>query len=130
MSEQGGPEVEYTGEIDLTFAGNEKTGAPPRTVRVKLGPLAQIAAKRRLGMEAVRQGDPEATLFGAYVELEGPRPKTEQPEKFDKWLASLSSFEMVTKTDEESDDDEDPSPAESSAPLLASPPTPESTRAG
>lgn len=117
MSGQGGTEQEdgpqYTGEIDLTFRGDEKKQIPERTVRVKLGPFAQIAAKRRLGLAALQAGDPETTLFGAYVEIEGPRPKTEQPEKFDRWLETLVSFDMVEK-EETTDDDEDPPEAESS----------------
>lgn len=126
MSEPGGEEQEakkQTGEIEIIFAGDEKKGLPERVVRVKLGPFAQIAAKRRLGLEAVQEGDPEAVLFGAYVELEGPRPKTEQPEQFDKWLKTLAGFKMAEEEDPEDDDDEDPQPAESSAPSPESPPT-------
>jgi hypothetical protein len=89
---------------------------------VLVGAFAQIAAKRRYGMDALRDGDPEPVLYGVWIELDGPRPKNEDPEAFDEWLRSVEYFELVTP---EGADDEDPTPAESSAPSPVSPPTSE-----
>lgn len=94
----------------------------PREVIV--GAFAQIAAKRRFGMDALRDGDPEPVLYGVWIELDGPRPKDESPERFDDWLRSVDYFEVV-QPDEGDPDDEDPTPAESSEWLLVSPPTSE-----
>lgn len=88
---------------------------------IAVGAFAQIAAKRRFGLDTCRSGDPEPVLFGVWIELDGPRPKGEDPEEFDRWLQSVEAFKLV----EGGTDDEDPPPAESSASLLDSPPTSE-----
>lgn len=92
---------------------------------VKLGAFAQIAAKRRFGLDAVKSEDPEPVLFGCYVELEGPAAAALEG-AFDTWLQGLESFELVTSEEP----DADPSPAETStASSPASPPTSDSTPA-
>lgn len=91
---------------------------------VIVGAFAQIAAKRRFGMDALRDGDPEPVLYGVWIELDGPRPKGEDPDLFDEWLRSVDGFELV-QPDEGDSDDEDPTPAESSGSSLVSPPTSE-----
>lgn len=93
----------------------------PREVIV--GAFAQIAAKRRYGMDSLRDGDPEPVLYGVWIELDGPRPKDESPDAFDEWLRSVETFELVQP--EGDSDDEDPTPAESSGSSLVSPPTSE-----
>lgn len=92
----------------------------PRDVIV--GAFAQIAAKRRFGMDALRDGDPEPALYGVWIELDGPRPKGEDPEAFDRWLQTVERFDVV-QPDEGDSDDEDPTPAESSGSSPFSPPT-------
>jgi hypothetical protein len=89
---------------------------------VVIGAFAQIAAKRRFGMDALRDGDPEPVLYGVWIELDGPRPKGEDPDLFDTWLQTVDEFELV-KPEEGDSDDEDPTPAESSGSWLVSPPT-------
>ena len=82
---------------------------------VKLGAFSQVAAKRRFGIAALQSGDPEAILFGAFVELHGPA-KAEANGAFDEWLKTVEEMETV---------DEDPPKAEptSSASSPESPPT-------
>jgi hypothetical protein len=91
---------------------------------VAIGAFSQIAAKRRYGLDTIREGDPEPVLYGVWIELEGPRPKGEDPEKFDEWLRTVEHFEIVSN-EEVSDDDEDPPVAGSSASSPDSPPTSE-----
>ena len=95
---------------------------------VAVGAFAQIAAKRRYGMDSLRDGDPEPVLYGVWIETDGPRPPAEKAldiedpsHPFNAWLASVEFFELV----EGGTDDEDPPPAESSAPSPESPPTSE-----
>jgi hypothetical protein len=97
---------------------------------VVVGAFAQIAAKRRYGMDALRDGDPEPVLYGVWIELDGPRPPAERSidiedpkHPFNAWLASVEGFELVQT--EGDPDDEDPTPAESSGSSLVSPPTSE-----
>lgn len=97
-------------------------GGAPREVIV--GAFAQIAAKRRYGMDSLRDGDPEPVLYGVWIELDGPRPKDEPADKFDEWLRTVEFFELV-QPDEGDSDDEDPTPAESSGSSPVSPPTSE-----
>lgn len=100
---------------------------------VALGAFAQIAAKRRFGLEATKSDDPEVALFGVFVELKGPQaakvpPPTVLPDgsivdavdPFDEWLATIETFGLAGGAE---DDTEDPSPAESSEPSPESPPT-------
>lgn len=94
---------------------------------VTVGAFAQIAAKRLYGMGAFQEGDPEPILFGVWIELEGPRPRGEAEdvtlEAFDGWLQTVTGFELAEEA--MTDDDADPSPAESSGSSLVSPPTSE-----
>jgi hypothetical protein len=92
---------------------------------VVVGAFAQIAAKRRYGMDALRDQDPEPVLYGVWIELDGPRPKNEDPDLFDEWLKKIDGFELVQPDDGEAADDEDPTPAEPSGSSLVSPPTSE-----
>lgn len=98
-------------------------GNDPRSVVV--GAYAQIAAKRVYGVDAIRDGDPEPILYGVWIELEGIPPKSGAAEAFDEWLRRVSSFELAEDSEEVPDDDEDPTPAESSGSSLVSPPTSE-----
>ena len=45
---------------------------------VRLGAFAQIAAKRRYGLDGLGD-DPEPILFGAFVELQGPQAAKVRP---------------------------------------------------
>jgi len=63
---------------------------------VKLGAFAQIAAKRRFGMPAMKDDDPEPLLFGVFVELHGPAV-AKDGDAFDEWLVGVDSFELVTE---------------------------------
>lgn len=89
---------------------------------VTLGAFAQIAAKRRYGLEQTKSEDPEVALFGCFVEIEGPA-RAKDPENFDDWLRTVADFGLVT----EDTDPEDPSPAEtpSTGKSPDSPPTSE-----
>lgn len=94
---------------------------PDRTPdEVTLGAFAQIAAKRRFGLDAIKGGDPEVVLFGAFVELEGPQATKAKPDAFDEWLQGVEGFELPG-------DGEDPPPlAETSSDSSPdSPPTSE-----
>jgi len=84
---------------------------------VALGAFAQIAAKRRYGLDALKQDDPEVALFGCFVEIEGPA-RAKDPDQFDEWLQTVAAFEMVAE-----DDPEDPPMAESFDTSPGSPPT-------
>lgn len=94
--------------------------AKPRD-EIALGAFAQIAAKRRFGLEVVKSDDPEVALFGCFVELVGPA-KAAEPDAFDEWLQTIEDFGLVKSED---DDDEDPQQAEtqSSGSSPGSPPT-------
>lgn len=69
---------------------------------VRLGAFAQIAAKRRYGMDGLGD-DPEPILFGAFVELQGPQAAKVRPvedgelDAFDQWLTLVDGFELVTE---------------------------------
>ena len=69
---------------------------------VRLGAFAQIAAKRRYGLDGLGD-DPEPILFGAFVELQGPQAAKVRPvdegelDAFDTWLTGVESFELVTE---------------------------------
>lgn len=76
---------------------------------VTLGAFAQIAAKRRYGLEATKSEDPEVALFGCFVELEGPAV-AKDPDAFDAWLFDVDTFTLA-----EGEDPEDPTPAETSS---------------
>lgn len=93
-----------------------------QTDEVTLGAFAQIAAKRRYGLEATKSDDPEVALFGCFVELDGPAA-AKDPDAFDAWLMEVETFELVAAPAEE--DPENPPPAEtpSSDTLPESPPT-------
>lgn len=95
------------------------------TKTVIVGAYAQIVAKRAFGVEAIRDGDPEPILYGVWVELEGHPPKTGAAEAFDEWLRKVTSFELGEGDEEVPEDDEDPTPAESSGSSPVSPPTSE-----
>jgi hypothetical protein len=87
---------------------------------VSLGAFAQVAAKRRYGLEALKSEDPEVAMFGAFVEIEGPAV-AKDPDAFDEWLMTVETFELVATTEA---DPSDPPPAETrsdSSPV--SPPT-------
>ena len=88
---------------------------------VTLGAFAQIAAKRRYGLEATKSEDPEVALVGCFVELEGPQT-AKDPDAFDAWLYDVESFSLV---EAEGEDPEDPSPAETQSSDMSpeSPPT-------
>lgn len=116
----GGVLMETTQRLHIGIDGN-----PPKPVTV--GAFAQIAAKRVYGMQAFHEGDPEPILFGVWIELHGPRPRGEAQDvtldAFDKWLQTVTLFELAEEAP--ADDDEDPTPAESSGSSLVSPPTSE-----
>lgn len=93
---------------------------------VIVGAFAQIAAKRQLGVDVAKSGDPEFALFGAWVEVNG-RPSgtpAEISEAFDEWLMTVEGF--LPEGMGGDDDDEDPSSESSdqspdSPPISASP---------
>lgn len=92
------------------------------SVDVIVGAFAQMAAKRHLGVEVAKSGDPEFVLFGAWVEQHG-RPSgtpAEISEAFDEWLMTVEGF-LPEGVGDDDDDDEDPS-SESSDPSPDSPP--------
>lgn len=111
------------------FRVTYRDDTPPAEVSV--GAFAQIAAKRRYGVDAVtgrtgkdgeilQPADPEAGLFAVFVEVVGPQAAAEI-EAFDAWLIRVEDAEVV---DAPADDDEDPQTAEgSNESSLASPPT-------
>ena len=87
---------------------------------VRSGAFAQIAAKRRYGLEPLREGDPEVVLYAVWIETNGI-PKGPMPDAdFDEWLKTVAGIELDKP---EEDDPEDPTPAESNASSLDSPPT-------
>lgn len=83
----------------------------------QLGAFAQIAAKRRFGLEALRSEDPEPVLFAFMVETEGPKSSAD-PDRFDEWLQTVATFELLPE-----DATADPPMAESGAASPDSPPT-------
>lgn len=85
-----------------------------------LGAFAQIAAKRRYGLEVMKTEDPEPILFAAFVETVGARAA--RPEEFDQWLESVETWSLAPEADSA-----DPPPAESSESSPDSPPTSDST---
>jgi hypothetical protein len=88
---------------------------------VMLGGFAQIATKRKFGLDAIQSNDPEVLLFGVFVELEGPRAAKDE-DAFDTWLVNVDHWEAVGGDD----DDDDPTDAATpSTPSLESPPTSE-----
>ncbi len=90
------------------------------SIVVRSGAFAQIAAKRRYGLEPLREGDPEVVLYAVWIETNGI-PKGPTPDAdFDEWLKTVAGIELDQDPEE---DPEDPTPAESSASLLVSPPT-------
>lgn len=92
------------------------------SVDVVVGAFAQMAAKRHLGVDVAKSGDPEFVLFGAWVERNG-RPAGTPDEisaAFDEWLMTVEGF--LPDGMEGGDDDEDP-PSESSDPSPDSPST-------
>lgn len=91
-------------------------------VDVMLGGFAQIATKRKFGLDAIKSDDPEVLLFGVFVELEGPRAAKDD-DAFDTWLVNVDHWEAVSDAD---DADEDPTDAATpSTPSPVSPPTSE-----
>ena len=96
-----------------------RDGSPDSELTI--GAFAQIAAKRRYGIAAVRDGaeqDPEAGLFAAFVEVKGPQVAADPP-AFDKWLQTVDSMSAIDE-----DNPADPPPAETSPPTWPdSPPT-------
>lgn len=100
--------------LRITF----RDGSDP--VDVRFGAFAQIAAKRRFGIEVLRTDDPEPVLFATFIELEGPAA-AKDPDQFDDWLLNVDSFKLVGGKET---DDADPPPAEiRSGSLPGSPPT-------
>lgn len=95
---------------------------PP--VEVSVGAFAQIAAKRRYGVAAIRESDPEAVGFAVFVEVVGPKAAA-VVEAFDDWLFRVEDVDQIAGAPA---DDEDPPKAEtSSASSPDSPPTSDST---
>ena len=94
-------------------------GKPDDTVA--LGAFSQVACKRLYGMEALKSDDPEPVLYACFVELVGPaQAKSAGPDGFDKWLQTISHFELVAA------DKADPpvaTPTPSSVSSPGSPPT-------
>lgn len=90
------------------------------SVDVKFGAFAQIAAKRRYGLDTLKTEDPEPVLFAAFVELEGPAV-AKDPDAFDSWLFTVEGFELVTG--EETDDTDPPVAETRSGSSPGSPPT-------
>lgn len=103
--------------LRITYRDQSKTAD-----EVTLGAFAQIASKRRFGIEVLKTDDPEPVLFGAFVELVGPAAAKPE-EAFDEWLFGVEGYELV-KTDED-DDPANPPLAESSGTSPGSPPTSE-----
>ena len=103
------------------FKVTYRDDTPPAEVSV--GAFAQIAAKRRFGIEAIRVSDPEAVAFAVFVECVGAQAAAPL-EAFDEWLLRVDDVNPADGAPA----DEDPTPAEaSSASLPDSPPTSEST---
>lgn len=96
------------------------------TKELKPGAYSQIAAKRHLGLQAVKDEDPEAVLFMCAVEIHGAAwgasclTGTEGSTPFDRWLQTVEDISVIHP--EEDDDDADPPPAASSEPSPDSPP--------
>lgn len=107
---------ELTPDVANTLRISYTTDRPDS--EVKLGAFAQIAAKRRFGLDVMKSGDPEAMLFAAFVEIEGAA-KAKDDEAFDPWLQTVAAFDVDK---DEEDDPSDPSPAESPGTSPASPP--------
>lgn len=98
---------------------NYRNGQPPD--EITLGAFAQIAAKRHSGIDAIKADDPEALIFGCFVEIKGPQ-FAKKPDAFDTWLLDVEDWELIEKAD----GPEDPPPAETPTDSsLASPPTSE-----
>lgn len=111
---------------ELTVARIRVTYRDPSTPadEISLGAFAQIAAKRRFGLDVAKSEDPEVVYFGAFVELVGPA-KAKDPDAFDEWLVTVEGLDIL---DNEKDaDPANPPPAEtpSSDTSPESPPTSE-----
>lgn len=75
---------------------------------------AQVAAKRRYGVEAMRE-DPEAGLFAVFVQDVGPRAAA-NADAFDEWLMQVADFSI-----QEDEPAEDPPTATASTLQESSP---------
>lgn len=96
---------------------NYRDGKP--SSELSFGGYAQIAAKRKYGLDAIKTDDPEVLVFGCFVELEGPAAGKDD-EAFDRWLLTVEDWELIEK----SDGTDNPPPAEvSSGTSPDSPPT-------
>lgn len=92
-----------------------------RPDELSLGAFAQIAAKRRFGIDAMKTDDPEPVYFAAFVELEGPAAAKAE-DAFDEWLLSVETLD-IEAPEQEDEDPSNPPPAESSGTSPESPPT-------
>lgn len=88
---------------------------------VTLGGFAQIATKRRFGLDAIKSDDPEVLMFGVFVELHGPAG-AKDPEAFDDWLVGVDYWEAVRKDGTPEVDEADPQ--EAATPSDSSPDSP------
>lgn len=68
------------------------------TADVSPNAFAQVAAKRRFGIEAIKAEDPEVALFAVFVASVGPAASA-VPEAFDEWLMTVDRYEAVPTTD-------------------------------
>lgn len=109
--------------LEVEFADGTKKEIRP-------GGYSQIAAKRYLGVEAIRADDPEAILFMVYVEIHGAKvakdatvADTHGMTAFDRWLQTVIDISIVQPNGDEPT--ADPTPAASSEPSPDSPPTSE-----
>ncbi len=71
--------------IEITYSSGE-------TKRIVPNAFAQVASKRRFGLEAVKANDPEAILFVLFVADVGPRAAASDAAAFDAWLETVESY--------------------------------------
>lgn len=68
------------------------------TVDVSPNAYAQVAAKRRFGIDAIKAEDPEVALFAVFVASVGPAAAA-NTSAFDEWLMTVAHYEAVPATD-------------------------------
>lgn len=98
---------------------NYRDGKAPS--ELSFGGYAQIAAKRKFGLDAIKSDDPEVLVYGCFVELEGPAAG-KSDELFDAWLLTVEDWELM---EPKAGADNPPSAESSSATSPDSPPTSE-----
>ncbi len=92
-------------QIKVTYTDGTSADVSPNA-------YAQVAAKRRFGIEAIKAEDPEVALFAVFVASVGPAA-AKDPDAFDAWLETVAHYEAVPSPDP-SEATPDPTPSDTS----------------